>query len=178
MSVEEELLRPLKEEELPPKGKIWKYFWMIISILMIILIATYMLTAYGISSLIAGRIDSEKVKGDVIESDYGDIVFLDGVYDGLRDLYHENEKEFKACLMGVVFDGEYLIESVDLPKMHVQDYDKVIASPCPDEALIEMHSHPQQHCLFSKTDLDGFDKRNKDRLMAVMCFDNRFIFHG
>ena len=178
MSVEKELLRPVEEHELPPQSKIWKYFWMLMGVLMIILIVTYTLTAYGVMNIIAGKIDSDKVKGDMIESEYVNIVFLEGVYDELEKLYHENEKEFKACLMGNMFDGEYLINSLYLPKIHFQDYDKVVASPCPDESLIVMHSHPQQHCIFSEVDLKSFDKRNKNMLMAVMCFDDRFIFHG
>tara|TARA_Y100000310_G_C20699165_1_gene828077 strand:- start:4614 stop:5168 length:555 start_codon:yes stop_codon:yes gene_type:complete len=175
---ERELLRPVEDHELESGGNFWKYFWRAIGTLMIILIISYMLTNYTVMSIIAGRADSDVVSGNSLDSAYGSVVFSEGTYEKLKELYHANEKEFKACLIGDFSEGNYLISEVFLPKMHFQDYDRVLSSPCPEDTLIDMHSHPQQHCTFSQVDLEGFDPMNENTIMSVMCYDDRFIFHG
>lgn len=177
MNPEDELLRPVEDHELEPKSNIKKYFWMFISFILILLMASFMLTSYGVRSIIAGRADSEQIKASVIYSEFGKIIFIEDVYEELKELYHANEKEFKACLIGDYEEEMYLIYELFLPKTHFQDYDKVIASPCPDGTLLDMHSHPQQHCTFSGVDVNGFNPIEENTLLTVMCEDDRFIFH-
>lgn len=176
MNAEKELLRPIEAHELEDKGNFWKYVWRIVGIFMVLLILSYMLAGYSVMGVIVGLFDSETVDGNVIESDYGDIVFGPRVGEVLSNLYHENEKEFKACVMGT-YNGGYVLDKVFLPNIHFQDYDRVVSSPCPEGTLLDLHSHPQQHCTFSAQDLNGFDPMSEDTLLTVMCGDDRFIFH-
>jgi hypothetical protein len=172
---ESELLRPVEAHELHRRNSFWKYFWKAISALMLIIILSYMLTNYSVRTILAGKANSDVVNEGVLDSEYGMIVFTNGVYSGLKELYHENEKEFKACVLGEYLDGQYILDELFLPKMHFQDYDQVISSPCPDGTLIDLHSHPQQHCTFSEVDLNGFIPNEENTLLGVMCSDDRFI---
>ena len=176
MNAEKELLRPIEPHELEKKGNFKKYFFRIIGFLMILLILSYMLTGYSVMNIIVGVFDSEKVENNLIESDYGDIIFSSRVSEVLSNLYHENEKEFKACVLGE-FNGDYILDKVFLPNVHFQDYDRVVSSPCPGGTLLDLHSHPQQHCTFSAQDLNGFSPMGENTLLTVMCGDGRFIFH-
>ncbi len=172
---ERELLRPVEDHELYGKSNFWKHFWKAISALMLIIILSYMLTNYSVRTILAGKMDSDVVSEGVLESEYGIVIFTNGVYAELRDLYHANEKEFKACVLGEYLDGQYILDELFLPKMHFQDYDQVISSPCPERTLIDLHSHPQQHCTFSEVDLNGFTPIEENTLLGVMCSDDRFI---
>tara|TARA_Y100000310_G_scaffold213360_1_gene214288 strand:- start:23 stop:595 length:573 start_codon:yes stop_codon:yes gene_type:complete len=177
-SAEDELLRPLEDHELVEgKEKAWKHIVKAIGVLLVILISSYMLTSYSIRSIIAGMADSEKIESNKLESKYGTVLLSENVYHELRNLYHANEKEFKACLIGDFIEGNYKIKNIHLPKIHFQDYDKVISTSCPDSTIIDLHSHPQQHCTFSKVDIDGFVPKKDNAMLAVMCSDDRFIFH-
>ncbi len=177
MTPEDELLRPVAKHEIKEKSKVWKYFWSFVGFILIILILSYMLSGYTVMSVIAGKIASEKVQDNVVISDYGDIIFQEEAYQELKELYHTNEKEFRACLFGDFHDGVYLINKLFLPTMHFQDYDQVVSSPCPTKTLLDLHSHPQDHCIFSDVDINGFAPTEENTLLTVMCNDNRFIFY-
>lgn len=176
MNPEDELLRPVEEHEISEKSKVWKYFWSFVGLLLVFLIISYMLTGYTVRSIIAGKVNSEKVKENAVESEYGKIIFLPEVYEELLTLYYTNEKEFKACLIGEYDSEEYFINNIFLPKIHFQDYDQVVSSPCIEGTLLDMHSHPQQHCTFSEQDVNGFVPIEENTLLTVMCGDGRFIF--
>ena len=177
MNPEKELLRPVESHELEEKSKVWKYFWSFIGIVLVFLILSYMLTGYTVRSIIAGKANSESVKNNIIESDYGRITFTEGTYEEIKELYYANEKEFKACLLGEYENNEYIINDVYLPKLHFQDYDQVVSSPCPKGTLLDLHSHPQEHCTFSDVDINGFQPEEENVLLSVMCSDDRFIFY-
>lgn len=176
MNAEEELLRPIEPHELEKKGNWGKYFWRAVGVFMVLLILSYMLTGYTVRNIIAGFFDSEEIEENLIKSEYGDIFFDSRVSEILVSLYHENEKEFKACVLGD-FKGDYILDKVFLPNIHFQDYDQVVSSPCPEGTLLDLHSHPQQHCTFSAQDLNGFSPSSENTLLTVMCGDGRFIFH-
>ena len=173
---EKELLRPLEEHELLDKSSFWPHFWKAVGVFLVVLILSYMLTGYAVRSIIAGRSGSEKISGGFLDSEYGVVVFSGDSYEKLKELYHANEKEFKACLLGDFSEELYFIDEVYLPEIHFQDYDRVVSSSCPEDTLIDLHSHPQQHCTFSQVDLEGFNPGNLNALMSVMCSDDRFIF--
>ncbi len=175
MTPEEELLRPVEEHELRDKGNFWQHFWKVTGLIMILLIFSYTLTGYTVRNIIAGMFDSEEIEENIINSKYGEIIFTEKITKILSDLYHENEKEFKACVLGE-FDGKYKLTGVFLPEMHFQDYDRVVSSPCPEGTILDLHSHPQQHCTFSEIDINGFKPKGNE-LLTVMCGDGRFIFH-
>ena len=176
MNPEKELLRPVESHELEEKSKVWGYFWSFIGIVLVFLILSYMLTGYTVRSIIAGKADSESVENNVIESEYGRIVFTDEAYGKIKELYYANEKEFKACLLGDYDGSQYLINKVYFPKIHFKDYDQVVSNPCPEGTLLDMHSHPQQHCTFSKQDINGFVPAEESTLLVIMCADGRFVF--
>ncbi|MDP3916883.1 MAG: hypothetical protein Q8Q42_01185 [Nanoarchaeota archaeon] len=172
MDAEKELLRPVEDHEIKEKGRIRRFVWLLVGFLLILLIASYILSSFAARSIV-----SNKVSGSIVKSQFGDVVFIDNTYETIKELYHTNEKEFRACLIGKYHNGNYMINDVFLPKVHFQDYDKVISSPCPEGTLLDMHSHPQQHCIFSDVDINGFSPDDKNTLLTVMCNDNEFIFH-
>ncbi len=177
MSAEKELLRPIELHELEEKGKFKKHVWKLVSVLMIVLVLSYMLTGFTVMSIIAGFFDSAKIEGSTLNGEYGEIIFNSNTNKILSTLYNENEKEFRACVIGDYVEGKYVLDKVVLPTIHFQDYDQVVSSPCPKETLLDMHSHPQQHCIFSEVDINGFNPGNENTLLTVMCGDGRFIFH-
>jgi len=174
MNPEKELLEPIENDE---KSKFFKIIWKIVGIALIILTLSYMLTGYTVRNIIAGKADSQTIKDNTIKSDYGNIILTNEVYEELKSLYHTNEKEFRACLKGEYKNNNYNINTIYLPKIHFQDYDKVISEQCPLKTLLDMHSHPQQHCIFSEIDINGFTPVDEDTLLTVMCGDDRFIFY-
>ena len=177
MSAEKELLRPIEPHELEDKGNFGKYVWKVVGFFMILLILSYMLTGFTIMGAIAGIFDSEKIEDGYIGSNYGRMIFSPMASKVLTTLYYENEKEFRACVMGEYIEGKYILDTVFLPNIHFQDYDRVISSPCPKGTMLDLHSHRQQHCIFSEVDIKGFDPIEKNTLLTVMCGDGRFIFH-
>jgi proteasome lid subunit RPN8/RPN11 len=52
---------------------------------------------------------------------------------------------------------------------------------CNKETIIDLHTHPFLHCIFSNQDIDSYEKYRKynpDAIMALMCEENRVSMYG
>lgn len=168
-------------EEEEPKNR--KVFVIILSIILLILVLTYFLTSPTVRNVIAGLIESSKIKENIVNiNETNKLTFEKGTYNKLIAIYDNNpEREFKACLMGEVENGDYYIDEIYEPIMYLQEPDQVVSEPCPVDSLVSMHSHPLKHCLPSGVDLNNFKifkERNPNALMAVMCERGRFNFYS
>ncbi|MEK6835527.1 MAG: hypothetical protein AABX55_00705 [Nanoarchaeota archaeon] len=173
-----------ENKEVEEKPKIFKkIFLIIIGVFLIILIVTYLLTNPIIRSIFVGLVESSKIKDNIVGIDFKNkLIFQNNTYDGLLNIYDNNPGlEFKVCLNGYIENGNYLINEVYIPETYLQTHNKVIAEPCPNDSLVDMHSHPLKHCLPSEQDFKSFKsfkERNDNAIMAVMCERGRFNFYS
>ncbi|MFC1648412.1 hypothetical protein ACFL1B_03040 [Nanoarchaeota archaeon] len=175
------------EKELEEKGELqqsslWRYLRLGLSIILVILILTYILVDPNVRDVITGFFESSTVVDSVFE--YGDktIVFDGTTYSQLVGLWQDNqEAEFRACLGGTVNKNKYVVDKILLPDIHSANVYRVISGPCPDNTIIDLHSHPFQRCIASQVDLNGLEIKKKtspDLLLAVMCTEERISFYG
>ncbi len=173
--MDHDLLHPIEDHELRER-KLPKIIWKILAFIFLSIFVTYFVTTPRVLSMIPGLLASETLEANQIQTDYGIITFDEDILASLIGLYHANEKEFKACLLGHVDEEGYIINELFLPKIYEQDYDHVVSAGCPNETLLDLHSHPQQHCTFSAQDRNSFNPEDANTLLTVMCNDQRFIF--
>jgi proteasome lid subunit RPN8/RPN11 len=168
----------LYHEEYPePKPR--KIYMVVMGIFLSVIILVYFLTG-SVFGIISGLIESSNLDKNKVEMFSGvNLVFLDSSYSELLEVYNSNlNVEFKACLQGYV-DGNYYVENVIVPEMIVQEYDHVSSKGCPDETIVDLHSHPDNHCLFSEQDYNNFEKFKKTDyvVMGLMCKKEKFNFY-
>tara|TARA_B100000315_G_scaffold149474_1_gene138211 strand:- start:269 stop:796 length:528 start_codon:yes stop_codon:yes gene_type:complete len=170
-------------EELPQKSKIKKFFILIIGLILVFLVSTYYLFAFGADDVLAGFIQSSKIDNKLtLEFKDKKIIFTKDSYEELLKIYDENlEVEFKACLKGNVKNNIYDINKIIIPKTYSQTYKSVRAEPCDTNTLIDLHSHPFRRCLASIHDITNFRRLksvNENILLSVMCERDRFFVYG
>lgn len=163
-----------EEKESPVK----KILVIVAAVFLIALFVSYVGISYGISDIIGGLVESDLIEGNVVELNDGSrIVFSDDPLDGLNELYDNNRGvEFKACLGGSIVNGDYFIDEIVYPKIYSQKYNQVVAEPCPGSSLIDLHSHPEKHCIASQQDMKNFEelkKKKPEALMVIMCEEDR-----
>ena len=173
----------MQETDEIPENKLKKGIIVIIAIFLILLTLTYLLTNPTVRHVIAGLVESSKLEGNKLTSrDDIIITFTPEVLKRLNQLHNQNkEKEFKACLSGIIKGNEYKIDSIYEPIIFLQEYNQVISEPCNKETLVDLHSHPLQHCLPSEQDIKSFNKfkeTNPKALMIIMCEENRFNIYS
>ena len=160
--------------ETEPESKLRKYLTYILSIILIILIITLVFSQGGFfEQFTANKIENNKVnfKDKIIE-------FEDNTYDQLIKIYLENQpNEIKVCLMGEINNNDITITKIIEPGIIHQEFSKVISSPCPEETIISMHSHPRKSCIFSEQDIKTFNQQNIP-MMGLLCDDNRMNFYS
>ena len=169
----------IKFEEVENKP-IKKIIIILIALLLIILILSFLLTNPEIRINIKGLIESSEINNEVVESGNITVIIPGNIYDELLQIKQENaDLEFKVCLFADYDSGNYSVTSIYRPIIYTQEYDKVVSAPCPEDTLIDLHSHPYLHCSFSEQDVKSFEQsKNKNSLMMVMCEDNRFNIYN
>jgi len=164
------------EEELIYEEPKWKKrITLIFGIIILLILLIYFLFG-NIFGIVEGLLESSDIKNnEVIVDGNIKLVFVNDSYNKLLDLYWNNlGKEFKACLMG----KDYVIDEIFLPKMFSQKSNQVISEVCPKGTLVDLHSHPDNHCLFSEEDINSFAKTKENfTIMAVLCEEDKFNFY-
>ncbi|MDD5254137.1 MAG: hypothetical protein PHG05_03485 [Candidatus Nanoarchaeia archaeon] len=153
-----------------------KIIIILLALLLIILILSFLLTNPEIRVNIKGLIESSKINDEIIESGNITVIIPENLYDELLQIKQENaDVEFKVCLIADYDSGNYSVKEIYKPIIYTQEYSQVVSAPCPENALIDLHSHPYRHCSFSEQDINSFKQsKNENSLMMVMCEDNRF----
>jgi len=161
-----------------------KYFVLVGGIFLLLLFLSYFLLGPNTMSIIAGSFESDTVNENslMVEAEGVNVSFSSNVYATLKQMYLDNpEHEFKACLHGSIDGGTYSIDKVSVPTMFEQEFDHVVAEPCPPDTLVDFHSHPEKHCIPSYHDvqlLRTLQESNGDMLMAVMCGTDKITFYA
>ncbi len=188
----EDLLKDLKyvEEEPEEKPSKLKKIWLIVvSIFLVLLMISFIFVTFPIGDIIQGKVESNLLKGKVIDLDDFKIYFENDTEDVLKSYYlAEQEVEISLCLEGyrendrhmTSFD-DYFITSLYKPKVFSSAYNHVSFEPCSANTVLILHTHPYKRCVASDTDLDTLEKsklNNEDVLMVVMCEPDRFSVYS
>ncbi len=182
-----DVLDGIDEDDIPEikeKGPFHKLLIVFACLLMVFLFLSYFLVGPNTMEIIEGMFVSDVLNENqlVVEKDNLTISFAKDVYSELKQMYLDNpEHEFKACLHGAKEGQSYMITEVVVPETFEQAFDHVVAEPCPPDALVDIHSHPEKHCTPSYHDvqlLGRLKESNPDLIMAVMCNLDRFTFYS
>lgn len=168
------------EEKKPSKWK--KVLTISIAAFLILLMISYVWISYGIDDIIASLIESKTLEEEKVQiNESSNLVFKGDTFNFLLDQYLSNQdKEFKACLLGGIKKGDYEIKEIIIPEMIEQAFNKVVSKSCPEETIAELHSQPYRKCIESEQDLETKElikKTYPERLMIVMCEKERFNFY-
>lgn len=180
----DEVTLDLKEEqlvqEIPEKPSRWKKTVTIsAAIFLILLMVSYTWVSYGLDDIIISLLESKILREDRVEiNETTFLVFKEKTYQTLLGNYLENQdKEFKACLLGTIKDDDYEITEIVIPEMTEQSFNQVISKRCPESTIVELHSHPYRRCIESEQDLKTKEiiaRTNPEALMIIMCEKYRF----
>lgn len=175
----DEQIEILEEER---SNKFKKILLIAIALFMIILTISYAWINYNLDDVIIGLVKSEVLEENKVRvNDTSQIIFKEDTYKELLKNYLENQdKEFKACLIGEIKSDNYEVTQVIIPEMTVQEFNRVVSKGCPDNTIIELHSQPYRKCAESEQDIktkEIIKKDNPERLMAIMCEKERFSFY-
>lgn len=174
--------KKIDEEEELRKLKRKKTFIAILSIILAVLVITYLVPGGYVLSILEGQATSYELNSDLTIDlkNGGKIVFDNSTYEQLKQMYFaEQRSEFKACLEGYKKGLNYFITDVYLPETHSQSFSHVTAELCNSSTIIPLHTHPYKHCIFSYQDMKGLDavrKVNPDAIIGLMCEIDRFNF--
>ncbi len=172
-----EALRELEEQPSPWK----KPFLVLIGIVLIVLIFTYLTPE--LPFYLQGRLATQEIQKDgTINLPNGRVVFNSTVYEQLRNLYTTTQThEFKACLEGEKVGQNYIVHALKQPAIYSESVYHVTSELCDSNTIIDLHSHPPEHCVVSEQDQKSqayFKTINPDAIGAVMCGEARFGFYG
>ena len=166
---QEEIEREIKEPE--PK---WRKLFFVFAGIFILLIVLSWTFSYELS----GYINSKKANNNVIDFGETKIFFKEGVVSKIVDEYQNNEhREIKACLSGEKINGDYIIGGVMFPDIVRANVLHVMSAGCPENTIIDLHSHPINECWPSEQDILTYDiikRQNPAIRMMIMCSRNRF----
>ncbi|NTV23907.1 MAG: hypothetical protein HGA85_06070 [Nanoarchaeota archaeon] len=161
------------------KSPLKKAYLIAIALLLVFLFISGMVGQH-IFLILEGKVVSRTVQDNIVVMGNVTIAFSNGTMNTLKRLYLDNqEKEFKLCLTGERAGSLVNVTSIYQPKTYSRTPISVEAQICSGETVIELHTHPLLHCIFSDQDLRSFaiiKKRNPDVLMGLMCDRDRFSF--
>jgi len=163
-------------------SKFKKIFMFIVSLILILLLLSYLLTNPNILHRVVGLFESSTIEDNTISINETNFLFFqDTTYQELIDYYDKNkEKEFKVCLRGNIDQGNYIIDEIYKTEIISQTYTQVVSKPCPQDTLVALHSHPFRSCLASDQDLSNLEQSKINQpwlIMAIMCEKQRFNFY-
>jgi len=182
----EEILKDVLSEESKKSESLEKIKKVVFSLFVLMIIFMIIVTFLGGGRLIdflEGRIVSSTIKeNSVLVLTDGSKVHLNNVYDELKKLFYENQKnEFKVCLVGRKENNDYYVGSLYIPRIFKQNVFSVTSEQCNNETIIPLHSHPLDRCVFSAQDIISyhqFKEINPDALLGLMCNLDRFTFYS
>jgi hypothetical protein len=180
MVSEEELIEHHKEEveqDEEHHSHLKKYYLYAVGGLLILFMLSFLFVTFPIGDILAGKIESSQLAGNVIDADSVQIIFSPGVLEKLQQIYARDQSvEFSVCMQGSVSGRTYEIETLYEPKIYLQQFNHVSFESCKN-SLILLHSHPHQRCIASSTDINTLEQvqlENPNTLMLVMCAPDKF----
>ena len=174
---EKEIIKTTIEEQ-PQRLK--KMLILFLTCFLLLLILSYFLFNPFIFTLLSGFTETNTLNEEnlLIIKKGTNFIFEKEVYLQLKELFIKNEgQEFKTCILGKKEETTYHLTSLFTPEIYSQEFTKVVSAPCPAGTLIDVHSHPQNHCIPSYHDLQVLKRlkeENPEIILAVMCNLNKF----
>lgn len=170
----------IEVEEKTHSSHLNKFIIPTISVLLLLLISFY--SVFGpVNTNIKGQIESSTLKNNQLLIGNYTLLFKGSSGTVLQEAYYSNqlerEVETSVCLLGTIQNNTYTITELHFPKIFSQSFNQVSFSPCPDDAIIMLHTHPYKSCLASEQDiytLKKHQKTNPHLLMLVMCEEQRY----
>lgn len=74
----------------------------------------------------------------------------------------------------------YKVYGFYIPKIFSNDVFSVTSQICNNKTIIDLHTHPILHCIFSEQDIKSYNQlkmSNPDLIMVLMCDEKRFNFY-
>ena len=138
----------------------------------------FLVASITFSQTIEGIVQSKTITQDHIIFPSATIVFQNDTLEQLQEEYLSNpNREIKACLFGSINDSHYYIERVEFPEILRANAIHVQSISCPEDVLIDLHSHPINSCLASNVDiatLKDIQFQSSQARMMIMCSKTRF----
>lgn len=166
-------------EEVEEKPSIFRrIFIIIILIFLLFLFLSYFFGNGIIIDFIISRTVSYTPENFIVKAKNITVVFDKIILDRINELYKENSgRELKICLKGWINES-YNINDFYIPKQR-RFFNEVISEYCED-SIIDLHTHPNDHCIFSNVDILTYKKMklsNENLAIGLTCNVNRFNFY-
>lgn len=127
---------------------------------------------------VIGSLKSTPVEDGIISTGSVTIRFEGEALELLQSEYfNEYHREIRACLSGRIDGSDYYVSTVHFPRVIDASIQHIKSEACPQNTLIDLHSHPLNSCIASSTDLRSFaasKEINPNILMVIMCAKDKF----
>lgn len=154
-------------------GPFRKALFIFIGLFLIILV----IVGFILAETLTGIIGSIKLADNQISHPEATITFTEDALAELQHHYTQNEhREIKACLQGRI-NVSYIIDTVVFPPVNHASVVHINTPRCPEDTLIDLHSHPVRRCLASEQDVRVYKSllpAHPNLLMLIMCSTERF----
>ncbi|MEM3374313.1 MAG: hypothetical protein QXE31_03770 [Candidatus Woesearchaeota archaeon] len=186
IELEDEILESQQEES--ELKKILKKTYIILITFFIIFLLISNLLGFHILNILFGKIISTEINDnyEIILNNKKIIIGKEN-YNALLSIFRQNQKsEIKMCLYGNISNEQnlgyqvYNVKGIYIPKIYGSDVYKVVSEICDDKTLIELHTHPILHCIFSNQDIESYNQIKWDSpnvIIGLMCDEKRFNFY-
>ncbi len=184
-------LEYLNHEELSEEkpSRLKKIIIVGMAVFLALLMISFIFVAFPIGDILQGKVESQLLKGNIIDLDSFKIIFENDTEEILKSYYFsEQEVEISLCLEGYkerdrhrTSFGDYYITSLYEPKTYSSAYNQVSFESCSAETVMILHTHPYKRCVASEQDLEMLNESkssNPEVLMVVMCEPDRFSVYG
>jgi hypothetical protein len=172
----------IPKETIEDRESIWKKIILVsTSIILILLVVSYILASYPLFTIISSLSESKSAKNEIIVMNDFSVLFTENTYEELQEYYNKDlSVEMAVCLKGIKVEN-YTIDEIYQPRIIDQTFSHVLFEPCSKDTLILLHSHPFRKCIASEQDLltlNAIKQDNNDSLMIIMCEPDRFSVYG
>jgi len=162
-----------------------KFVVFFVALFMVVLFSSFAVLA-PVNSFVEGHLRSSVLDNNVVSFGDYSLYFTKNVSSLLSSLYVQNQLvngvESAVCLNGEYLGSDnYIINGISYPKIYEQTRTHVVFTPCPDDTVVMLHTHPYKSCLASDVDLvtlDNAQKSNEHLLMIIMCESMRYSVYS
>jgi proteasome lid subunit RPN8/RPN11 len=148
---------------------------------MSLLMLSFVYISYPGYDAIVSQLESTQINNDTLKTDDLSVVFKEGVYTRIINVYEQNQNvETALCFQGDVNEKKYFVEDFYKPKILSQGPRHVHHEQCSQE-IVMFHTHPKNRCTASSQDIETLNyakTRNEDIIMIIMCNKNRFSIYN
>ncbi len=170
------------EDDSPLKKFLKKTYIILMALFLVMLILGNSFAGSHLVFLFSGKIASTTLTNNTLSFQNKTIYFEPAIIEALNQLYNDNPKtEIKLCLTGKRQGDSYFVTGMYTPVIFKKDVFSVTSQICNTRTVLDLHTHPYLHCIFSNQDMKSYQeyrKYNPDAIMALMCDIDRFSLYG